>query len=561
MSEGTSYAKIDEAIKSLNEFREETKTQIRDLNNTITRFMLVVDQRMADSSNHSQHTSDDNFSNTPTFTNNNHNNHPFRSMTIDIPHFDGSNVSSWVFKLEQFFRFYNIPEDQRLMISSFHLEGPALSWFKWMHSNGVIDSWKGFLKAINLRFGPSLYEDHRSALSKLQQTTSIAIYQTQFEDFSTKAMALARIQEDRLNDEEQDGDDEEQDAAPIEELSTEKLSTISSNNTIPEVSMPALSGHISPRTIRVKGQIINHSVNIFIDSGSTHNFIQERIVHRLGLSVVPSKQFRVHYSFIFEGPSALPPFRDLIFQIGDWVMELQVYNEPLAILNSRVGPMDGLDKKQLLIQWLGLPVEEGSWKNVVVFKEVFPHFNLADQVRFDGEWNVIAQTTVEEEATRQITTDAEAAAIAVKNGVEENSSLGRSSTQRIGKKPDPSWARIAALVPVVVSCAEAGDQIANKILEDAAQELALSVKELLKDFAWVGQVQPYLNGNGSFPVVMVGGVPEATKKWDLGKEVTDCIQKTDPGACPVISKDGRACNWGSFARLELFDEGNSRKVP
>ncbi|GFY90627.1 hypothetical protein Acr_07g0008240 [Actinidia rufa] len=91
------------------------------------------------------------------------------------------------------------------MISSLHLEGPALSWFKWMHSNGFIDSWKGFLKAINLRFGPSLYEDHISALSKLQQTTSIAIYQTQFEDFSTKAMALARIQEDKLNDEEQDG--------------------------------------------------------------------------------------------------------------------------------------------------------------------------------------------------------------------------------------------------------------------------------------------------------------------------------------------------------------------
>ncbi|GFS31842.1 hypothetical protein Acr_00g0019490 [Actinidia rufa] len=344
---GTSYAKIDEAIKSLNEFREETKTQIRDLNNTITRFMLAVDQRMADSSNHSQHTSDDNFSNTPTFTNNNHNNHPFRSMTINIPHFDGTNVSSWVFKLEQFFQFYNIPEDQRLMISSFHLEGPALSWFKWMHSNGFIDSWKGFLKAINLRFGPSLYEDHRSALSKLQQTTSIATYQTQFEDFSTKAMALARIQEDKLNDEKQDGDDEEQDAAPIEELSTEKLSTISSNNTIPE--------------------------------------------------------------------------------------ELQVYNELLAILNSRVVPMDGLDKKQLLIQWFGLPVEEGSWKNVV-FKEVFPHFNLADQVRFDGEWNVIAQTTIKGEATGQITTDAEAAAIAVGNGVEENSSLGRSSTQRIGKK-------------------------------------------------------------------------------------------------------------------------------
>lgn len=45
---------------------------------------------------------------------------------------------------------------------------------------------------------------------------------------------------------------------------------------------------------------------------------------------------------------------------------------------------------------------------------------------------------------------------------------------------DPSWARIAALVPLVVSCAEAGDQIANRILDDAVQELALDVKAVVK---------------------------------------------------------------------------------
>ena len=46
MAEGTRYAKIDEAIKSLNEFRKETETQIHDLSNTITRFMQAIDQRM-----------------------------------------------------------------------------------------------------------------------------------------------------------------------------------------------------------------------------------------------------------------------------------------------------------------------------------------------------------------------------------------------------------------------------------------------------------------------------------------------------------------------------------
>ncbi|XP_052179762.1 uncharacterized protein LOC127793038 isoform X2 [Diospyros lotus] len=53
---------------------------------------------------------------------------------------------------------------------------------------------------------------------------------------------------------------------------------------------------------------------------------------------------------------------------------------------------------------------------------------------------------------------------------------------------DPSWARIAALAPVVVSCAEAGDHIANKILNDAVQELALSVKAVVERLCLAGAV-------------------------------------------------------------------------
>ena len=56
--------------------------------------------------------------------------------------------------------------------------------------NGFIESWTGFLKAISLRFHLSLYEDHRGALSKLQQTTAIANYQAQFEDLPTKVQGL-----------------------------------------------------------------------------------------------------------------------------------------------------------------------------------------------------------------------------------------------------------------------------------------------------------------------------------------------------------------------------------
>ena len=44
----------------------------------------------------------------------------------------------------------------------------------------------------------------------------------------------------------------------------------------------------------MRGRIGNQCVQILIDSGSTHTFIQKRIVHQLGLLVTPSKQFKVY---------------------------------------------------------------------------------------------------------------------------------------------------------------------------------------------------------------------------------------------------------------------------
>ncbi|KAF5731361.1 N-acetyl-D-glucosamine kinase-like [Tripterygium wilfordii] len=96
---------------------------------------------------------------------------------------------------------------------------------------------------------------------------------------------------------------------------------------------------------------------------------------------------------------------------------------------------------------------------------------------------------------------------------------------------DPSWARIAALVPVVVSCAEAGDQVANKILHDSVEELALSVKAVVQRLSLCGE-----DGDGPFPLVMVGGVLEANKRWDIGKEVIKCISRDYPGAIPIHPK-------------------------
>lgn len=48
--------------------------------------------------------------------------------------------------------------DQRLSYVVFYFRGEALSWFKLMHRNNQLRSWTEFTRAVELRFGPSLYE-------------------------------------------------------------------------------------------------------------------------------------------------------------------------------------------------------------------------------------------------------------------------------------------------------------------------------------------------------------------------------------------------------------------
>lgn len=84
---------------------------------------------------------------------------------------------------------------------------------------------------------------------------------------------------------------------------------------------------------------------------------------------------------------------------------------------------------------------------------------------------------------------------------------------------------------VVVSCADAGDEVANKILLESVEELASSVKAVVQRLGLCGE-----DGKGSFPLVMVGGVLEANKTWDIGKEVVNCIYKDYPGTLPIRPK-------------------------
>lgn len=60
-----------------------------------------------------------------------------------------------------------------------------------------------------------------------------------------------------------------------------------------QISFHALMGHSVLQTIRLMGRIGNSPVNILVDGGSTHNFIQDRVAKKLGLPLQQADSFNV----------------------------------------------------------------------------------------------------------------------------------------------------------------------------------------------------------------------------------------------------------------------------
>ena len=116
--------------------------------------------------------------------------YPLPRMKLDVPRFNGSDPSGWMFKINQFFAYHSTPEPDRLTIVAFAMEGPALAWFQWMSRSGQISSWLGFLQALEGRFATSQYEDPTGILSKLTQTGTVTAYLSQFETLANRTIGL-----------------------------------------------------------------------------------------------------------------------------------------------------------------------------------------------------------------------------------------------------------------------------------------------------------------------------------------------------------------------------------
>ena len=91
-----------------------------------------------------------------------------RPMKLEFPRFFGEDPASWVYKANQYFRYYNTPIGEKLMLASFHMEVEALIWFQEGEETGVFSDWESLAQALYVRFGTIVYDDPMETLTRLR---------------------------------------------------------------------------------------------------------------------------------------------------------------------------------------------------------------------------------------------------------------------------------------------------------------------------------------------------------------------------------------------------------
>ena len=69
---------------------------------------------------------------------------------------------------------------------SFYLIGPVSAWHRWIINNQMQYSWEGFLDAMQMRLGISVFYDSKTILKDVRQTSTVVDYKAQFSNSLTK---------------------------------------------------------------------------------------------------------------------------------------------------------------------------------------------------------------------------------------------------------------------------------------------------------------------------------------------------------------------------------------
>ncbi|GKA89059.1 retrovirus-related pol polyprotein LINE-1 [Tanacetum coccineum] len=114
------------------------------------------------------------------------------SMRLDILKFTRDDPDRWIFAITEYFSLLNTPNEQRLRIVSFNLEGAAAEWFRSMRRNGLINTWARFEESI---------KNHDQAASEQmigEESTSGNDARDQASELETKVLVDGKQDEEKV---------------------------------------------------------------------------------------------------------------------------------------------------------------------------------------------------------------------------------------------------------------------------------------------------------------------------------------------------------------------------
>lgn len=99
---------------------------------------------------------------------------------IEFPRFSGGDPRGWVLKAEKFFRYYAVPEEEKVEVAAMYLEGDALDLFSWINAEHTILYWAELVRSLNEHFGPPEYLNPDEHLCGIRQTGSVQEYRQEW---------------------------------------------------------------------------------------------------------------------------------------------------------------------------------------------------------------------------------------------------------------------------------------------------------------------------------------------------------------------------------------------
>ncbi|GJR30316.1 retrotransposable element Tf2 [Tanacetum coccineum] len=187
---------------------------------------------------------------------------------------------------------------------SMHIFDKALNWHKqFIRKYGEEVDWNVYEREVQKRFDP-VFEDPMVDLKNLKQVTTVQFYQEQFEALLNKvdlseayavSLFIGGLKAEisilclgtnagQLFSLEIYADVSNSEVCELEELLEEPVMHNFQETMVdtPVISLHALTGESTYKTIRVKAYVGKHTVHVLIDSGSTHNFLDLRVAKKLG---------------------------------------------------------------------------------------------------------------------------------------------------------------------------------------------------------------------------------------------------------------------------------------